>query len=155
MKIALVVPGGVDRSGEYRVIPALLSLIERLSVQHEIHVFALAQEDRPDSWNLAGARIHNIGMGYTRVRAVRAICAEHRSSPFQAVQSIWSGSPGLVAVSAARVLGIPVFVHVAGGELVALPQVPYGGRLTWKGRAREAVVLRAATQVTAASAAMI
>ena len=27
MRIALVVPGGVDRSGEYRVIPALLALI--------------------------------------------------------------------------------------------------------------------------------
>jgi glycosyltransferase involved in cell wall biosynthesis len=155
MKIALVVPGGVDRSGEYRVIPALLALIERLSLQHEIHVFALAQEDRPGSWALAGARIHNIGTGYTRVRAVRAICAEHRSSAFQAVQSIWSGSPGLIAVSAARILGIPSFVHVAGGELAALPQVPYGGRLTWKGRAREAAVLRAATRITSASAPMI
>jgi glycosyltransferase involved in cell wall biosynthesis len=155
MKIALVVPGGVDRSGEYRVIPALLALIARLSLQHETHVFALAQEDRPASWDLAGARIHNIGTGYTRVRAVRAICAEHRLSAFQAVQSIWSGASGIVAVSAARVLGVPSFVHVAGGELVALPQIPYGGRLTWKGRAREAAVLRAATQVTAASAAMI
>lgn len=155
MKIALVVPGGVDRSGEYRVIPALLALIARLSLQHEIHVFALAQEDRPDRWDLAGARIHNIGTGCTHLRAVRAICAEHRSSAFQAIQSIWSGSPGLVAVSAARVLGIPSFVHVAGGELVALPQISYGGRLGWKGRAREAAVLRAATRVTAASAAMI
>jgi glycosyltransferase involved in cell wall biosynthesis len=155
MKIALVVPGGVDRSGEYRVIPALLALIERLSVQNEIHVFALAQEDRPDRWDLAGARIHNIGTGCTHLRAVRAICAEHRSSAFQAVQSIWSGSPGLVAVSAARILAIPSFVHVAGGELVALAQVSYGGRRSWKGRAREAVVLRAATRVTAASAAMI
>jgi glycosyltransferase involved in cell wall biosynthesis len=155
MKIALVVPGGVDRSGEYRVIPALLALIARLSLQHEIHVFALAQEERPDRWDLAGARIHNIGTGFTHLRAVRAICAEHRSSAFQAVQSIWSGSPGLVAVSAARVLGIPSFVHVAGGEIVALPQISYGGRLSWKGRAREAAVLRAATRVTAASATMI
>jgi glycosyltransferase involved in cell wall biosynthesis len=155
MKIALVVPGGVDRSGEYRVIPALLALIARLSHQHEIHVFALAQEDRPDQWDLAGARIHNIGAGCTHLRAVRAICAEHRSSAFQAVQSIWSGSPGFVAVSAARVLGIPSFVHVAGGELVALPQISYGGRRNWKGRAREAAVLRAATRVTAASAAMV
>jgi glycosyltransferase involved in cell wall biosynthesis len=155
MKIALVVPGGVDRSGEYRVIPALLALITRLSQQNEIHVFALAQEDRPASWDLAGARIHNIGAGNTRMRAVRAIHAEHRSSAFQAVQSIWSGTPGMVAVSAARLLRIPSFVHVAGGELVALPRIPYGGRLTWKGRAREAAVLRAATRVTAASAAMI
>jgi glycosyltransferase involved in cell wall biosynthesis len=155
MKLALVVPGGVDRTGEYRVIPALLSLISRLSLQHEIHVFALAQEDRPGRWDLAGARIHNIGTGCTHLHAVRAICAEHRSSAFQAVQSIWSGSPGFIAVTAARLLGIPSFVHVAGGELVALPQISYGGRLSWKGRAREAWVLRAATRVTAASAAMI
>ena len=30
MKIALVVPGGVDRSGTRRVIPIILWLIERL-----------------------------------------------------------------------------------------------------------------------------
>jgi hypothetical protein len=31
LKVALVVPGGVDRSGDYRVIPVLLALIERLA----------------------------------------------------------------------------------------------------------------------------
>jgi hypothetical protein len=31
MRIALVVPGGVDRSARERVIPALLWLIERLA----------------------------------------------------------------------------------------------------------------------------
>lgn len=155
MKIALVVPGGVDRSGVYRVIPALLALIARLSLQHEVHVFALTQERHPDRWDLLGARIHNIGTGYTHLRAIRAICTEHRSSAFQVVQSIWSGSPGFIAVTAAKILGIPSFVHVAGGELVALPQIAYGGRLSWRGRAREAAVLRAATRVTAASAGMI
>jgi glycosyltransferase involved in cell wall biosynthesis len=155
VKIALVVPGGLDRSAEYRIIPALLALIARLSLRHDVHVFALHQEVRPASWDLSGARIHNIGAGNTRLRAIRAICAEHRSSAFQAVQSIWSGSPGLIAVSAARLLRIPSFVHVAGGELVALREISYGGRLTWKGRVREAAVLRAATRVTAASAAMI
>ena len=155
MKIALVVPGGVDRSGEYRVIPALLALIARLSLRHDVHVFALQQEDRPSRWELAGAQIHNIGRGHTRLRAIRAICAEHRCAAFQLVQSIWSGSPGLVAVTAGRILGVPSFVHVAGGELVALRDIRYGGRLTWKGRVREAAVLRAATAVTAASAAMI
>lgn len=155
MKIALVVPGGVDRSAEYRVIPALLAVIARLSSKHDVHVFALHQEDRPASWDLAGARIHNIGSGHTRVRAIRAICAEHRASAFRAVQSIWSGAPGFIAVSAAKLLGIPSFVHVAGGELVALPEICYGGRLTWKGRAREALVLRSANRITAASASMI
>ena len=155
MKLALVVPGGVDRSGEYRVIPALLALIERLSVRDEVHVFALTQEDRPASWRLAGAAIHNIGTGRTRLRAVQAICTEHRASPFQLVHSIWSGSPGIVAVAAARLLRIPGLVHVAGGEVVAIPEVGYGGSLTWRGRVREALVLRAATAVTAASAPLV
>ena len=155
MKIALIVPGGVDRSGTQRVIPALLGLITRLSARHELHVYALHQEQQPGEWRLCGARIHNIGVGYTRVRAVRAVCKEHRIAPFQIAHSIWSGSCGLIAVSAARLLGIPSLVHLAGGELIAIHSIAYGGRLTWKGRVREALVLRAATAVTAASAPMI
>jgi glycosyltransferase involved in cell wall biosynthesis len=155
VKIALVVPGGVDRSGEYRVIPALLALIARLSVHDEIHVFALHQEPLPARWDLLGARVHNIGAANTRLRAVRAICAEHRTSAFHLVHSIWSGAPGLVAVAAAGILRLPSLIHVGGGELVAIGDIGYGGRLGWKGRVREAAVLRAATVVTAPSAPMI
>jgi glycosyltransferase involved in cell wall biosynthesis len=155
VKIALVVPGGVDRSGEYRVIPALLSLMQRLARSHELQVFALAQEERPDSWDLAGARVHNIGRGHTRWHALRSILAEHRRAPFDVAQSIWSGRSGFIAVAAARALRIPGLVHVAGGEVVALPEIGYGGRLSLRNRLREAVVLRAANQVTAATPAMI
>jgi len=155
MKIAFVVPGGVDRSGEYRVIPALLALLARLSLRDEVHVFALEQEPRPASWDLVGARIHNIGPGNTRLRAIRAIYAEHRVSAFHVVHSIWSGRPGMVAVAAAKILNLPSIVHVAGGELVGLAEIGYGGRLSWKGRMREALVLRSATVVTAASTAMV
>ncbi len=154
MKIGLLVPGGVDRSGEVRVVPALLSLVSRLSAEHEVHVFALHQEETPAEWNLLGARVHNIGAHDTRRRALRAIRAEHRLGRFQVIQSIWSGTPGLLATLAGRLMGVPAFVHVAGGELVALPDIAYGGRLAWRGRLREAVVLRTATCVTAASDAM-
>jgi hypothetical protein len=41
MRIALVVPGGVDRSGRERVIPILLWLIERLARRHTVHAFVL------------------------------------------------------------------------------------------------------------------
>lgn len=151
MKLALVVPGGVDRSGEYRVIPALLALVERLSVHHEVHVFALYQEPAPGAWDLLGARVHNIGRGATRVRAIRAILGEHRRAPFCLLQAFFSGACGLIAVSAARMLGIPSAVHVAGGEPVRLPDIRFGGRLTWRGRLQERVILGAASAVTAAS----
>ena len=155
MRIALVVPGGVDRSGEYRVIPALLALIERLSSQNDLTVFALSQEPHPGTWHLAGAQIHNIGHRQTRLRAIRAIYTQHRTTPFDLVHSIWSWHCGLVAISAARLLNIPSLVHVAGGELAALPDIGYGGRLTWRGRLREAIVLRSASAVTAASAPIL
>ena len=155
MKLAMVVPGGVDRSGEVRVIPALLALIERLARLHEVHVFALCQKETVDHWELVGATMHNIGDGWTRVRAIAAIRAEHRRAPFDLVHAIFSGSCSLVAVAAAALLGLPSLVHVAGGELVALHAIGYGGRRKWRGRVREALVLRRAGVVTAASTPII
>jgi glycosyltransferase involved in cell wall biosynthesis len=155
VKIALVVPGGVDRSGEQRVIPALLALIERLARTHEVLVFALHQEPVAGHWWLAGASVHNIGIRCTRLRAIAAIRSEHRRAPFDLVHAIFSGSCGLVAVVAAKLLRRPSLVHIAGGELVALHEVDYGGRRKWKGRLREACVLRGADAVTAASAPII
>jgi len=155
VKLALVVPGGVDRSGERRVIPALLHLIARLAQAHEVHVFALRQEPRPASWSLAGATIHNVGDGWTRLRAIRAIARENRRAPFDRIHAIFSGPCGQIAVAAGMWLHCPSLVHIAGGELVALRDIRYGGRQNWRGRPCEALVLRCADQVTAASAPII
>ena len=158
MRIALVVPGGVDRTGEYRVVPALLALIERLAARHEVHVFALRQEAEPAEWMLLGAHVHNVG-GRAGVRnqwrAIAAILRVHRAAPFDVVQAIWSGACGLVAVAAGRLAGIPSGVHVAGGELVAFRSIRYGGLMTWRGRLRERFVRRGATVMTAASAPIL
>ncbi len=152
MRIALVVPGGVDRSGEYRVIPAVIALIARLSRHHDVQVFALHQGERSGEWDLAGAHIRNIGAGHTIVRAVRSIYTQHRVLPFDIVHAIWSGGPGLIAVTSGKILGIPSLIHIAGGELVSIPDIAYGGALTWRGRVREACTLRAASALTTASA---
>jgi len=151
MRIAMVVPGGVDRSGEYRVIPALLALITRLSHHNDVQVIALSQEARAGEWDLAGARIHNVGLPCTGLRALLAIYKMHRAAPFDVVHAIWSGTCGLVAAIAGTALGIPSLVHVAGGELVSLPEIGYGGAQTRLGRLREALVLRRVSAVTAAS----
>ena len=158
MRIALVVPGGVDRSGEYRVVPALLALVERLATRHEVHVFALRQEAEPGEWMLLGAHVHNVGgrggvLG--ELRAIAAILRAHRVAPFHIVHAIWSGPCGVAAVVAGRLAGIPSFVHVAGGELVAFPSISYGGMLNWRGRLREKLVRHGAAVMTAASAPIL
>ena len=154
MKIALVVPGGVDHSGEVRVIPALLALIRRVSAGHELHVFATHQEDAPGMWKFEGAQVHNVVLPRTLWRALRSIFAENRKAPFRVVQSIWGGSSGALAVGAGMLLRVPSIVHVAGGELVALADIQYGGCLSLRGRILQRAVLRRATRVTAASPAM-
>jgi glycosyltransferase involved in cell wall biosynthesis len=155
MKIAVIVPGGVDRSGKVRVIPAFLALIERLARHHEVHVFALRQESRPGTWQLAGATIHNAGDRAAVIRALNQLSAEHRRAPFDLVQSLFSGAAGFVACVAGARLRRPFAVHVAGGELAQLPDINYGGRRSWRGRCREALVLRRAAAVSAASEPMI
>lgn len=151
MKIAMVIPGGVDRSGEYRVIPALLALLRQLARDHEVHVFARRQEPEPGKWELAGATIHNIGRDPLLLRVVAEIRREHRRGRFALVQSIWSGNSAIAALIAARSLGLPCLVHVAGGELVALPDIGYGGQRSAWSRVVEPLVLRQADCVSAAS----
>lgn len=151
MKIALVVPGGVDRSGQVRVIPALLALIRRLGAAHEVHVFATHQEPVPASWRLEGAVIHNLGRPRTAWRGLNAIWVEHHKAPFQVVHAIWAGACGALAVGAGILLRIPSIVHVAGGELVAFDDIGYGGSRSLRGRLLQRAVLRSATRVTAAS----
>jgi glycosyltransferase involved in cell wall biosynthesis len=154
MKIALIVPGGVDVSGEVRVIPGLLALIRRLARDHELHVYATQQEPVAGSWPLEGALVHNAGRPRAAWRAAKAVWREHRKAPFQILHSIWAGSCGSVAVGAGALLRVPSIVHVAGGELVGLTDIGYGGCATLHGRLLQRAVLRYATQVTVASAPM-
>ncbi len=155
MRIALVVPGGVDPSGEYRVIPVVLALLRRLAARHEVEVLALRQQPQPAQWMLDGARVHNLGAGRTRPRAVALLRQLHRQRPFDVIHSLWSADCGMVAVVAARLLRRPSLVHVTGGELVSLPGIGYGGAQSWRGRLRERLVLRLASRVSATSAPML
>lgn len=163
MRLAIVVPGGVDRSGTERVIPALLWLIERLAARHETHVFALAQEPGPGDWMLRGAAVHNLGLAPRSRWPGEALLAAGRRlarglvahGPFDVLHAFWANNPGFLATRAARSLGIPAVVSLAGGELAALPDIGYGGQLHLRERVKTARALRRASCVTAASASLL
>lgn len=154
MKVALVVPGGVDRSATHRVIPCLLALLERLARQHELHVFALRQEPRPSRFPLLGATVHNLGARPRRLRALAAIGAEHRRAPFDLLHAVWAVPPGVVAAAAGRVLRRPVLLHLTGGDLSALPEIGFGACRSWRGRLWLRAALAGAARVTVPSEEM-
>ena len=155
LKIGFLVPGGVDRSGTHRVIPRLLWLLERVAAAgHETHVFALNQEPAPGMWNLLGAKVHNAGRHPRRVRMLAEIWSEHQRAKFDVLHAYWAMPPGVVAAAAGKLLGVPVAVHLSGGELSDLREIGYGGRTTLRGRAWLRAALSGADRVTVASTYM-
>jgi glycosyltransferase involved in cell wall biosynthesis len=159
MKIAIVTPGGVDRSGSARVIPCLLWFIERLvQCGDEVHVFALRQERDQGQWPLLGACVHNAGGPHPLVRGARTLAElhrEHRRSRFHVIHALWAVPQGVLACLAGKTLGIPVLLHFPGGDLISLPQIHYGGRSTLEGRLALRVAVAGADRIAAPSAYVV
>jgi len=155
MKVAIVTPGGVDRSGVERVIPCLLWLIERLvHARVEVHVFALRQQPEPGRWPLFGATVHNLGAGAGMAELWRALAVEHRSGQFDLVHCFWAIPSGAAAAIPARLLGLPMLLTLPGGDLVRDRAIGYGARLRWRDRVRLRLILALATAVVVPSRAM-
>ncbi|HEX4158540.1 MAG TPA: glycosyltransferase family 4 protein [Rhizomicrobium sp.] len=158
MKIAIITPGGVDRSGVIRVIPCLLWFIERLVKSgDEVHVFALRQEPKRGQWPLLGAKVHNAGGASPLIRGARMLNdlrSEHRHSPFDVVHALWAVPQGALAAFARRTLGVPVLLHLPGGDIARLPEIGYGARTTLTGRLALRLAVASADRIVAPSDAM-
>ncbi|PYO62515.1 MAG: hexosyltransferase [Gemmatimonadetes bacterium] len=155
MKLGLVVPGGVARTSEDGRIPCLHWLIERLARRHEVHVYSLRGAPRPDRYSFLGATVHHAGVRPLSLRTLAAIVAEHGRRPFDLLHAFWVTPPGVIAAWAGTMIRRPVLLHVGGNEVVALPEIRYGGLSTRRGRFWVRVGLAGATRITAASQPML
>jgi glycosyltransferase involved in cell wall biosynthesis len=159
MKIAILTPGGVDRSGTERVIPCLLWLIERLArAGDDVHVIAVRQETREGHWPLLGALVHNAGGVHPISRGLRTLkllFEEHKRGRIDIIHALWAVPQGMLAAIAGMTLGIPVLLHLPGGDLVRLPEIAYGGRLAFKGRLGLRLALAGANRIAIPSTAMV
>jgi glycosyltransferase involved in cell wall biosynthesis len=152
VRIALVVPGGVDASGRERVIPSLLSLIARLAATSESLVYVLRYHPEPRSYSLLGATVHDLGSPRGVRRQYRALMrALRRHGPVDVIHGWWALPSGFVASAVGRRLGIPSVVTCDSGEFVQIPDIAYGSQLHWRQRLAVAATLRLATRVTVCS----
>jgi glycosyltransferase involved in cell wall biosynthesis len=158
MNVVVVAPGGFDRSGRERIIPALVWLVERLARRHTVHVCTLADGDEPCTYELAGATIHALGSAAGGAPGMGALRHWRRLARALAqialpdvVHGFWAGTSGVLAGLAGKRLGAPVVLSIGGGELVWLPEIGYGGAGGMRGRAQAALALRLASAVTAGS----
>ena len=154
MKIALVVRGGVDRSGRERVVPVLLWLIERLAKRHDVHAIALEYYAEPCRYPLLGATIHDVGRvtgppGFRRLRLARRLDAVLRQNgPFDLVHAYWGMPAGVVATAVGTRLRIPSVVTLSSSELVGIDDINYGLQRRRRDRRAVARMLHRAAAVT-------
>jgi glycosyltransferase involved in cell wall biosynthesis len=162
MNIALVTPGGVERSGQERVVPALLWLVERLARHHRVLVIALSQEPRPVQYELLGAQVINLGLlpsPWDKVNMLQQMQHTRQLITTLALQrpridvlhALWLGATGLITALASRLLHIPAVLSIGGGELVWLRSIDYGVQRRWHQRLRMRLALRLAAAVTVGS----
>ena len=152
MKIALLTPGGVDRSGRFRVIPVFLWLIERLARDgHEVHVFVPRQEPEPGRWDLLGATVHNAGRRPHGPHLLWQIAEEHRRGAFDVIHALWADGPGVLGAIAARLLRVPMVLSLPGGDVADHREIAYGGRSTVRGRLAVRFAVAAAAAVNTPS----
>jgi len=151
MRIAWVVPGGVDRSGTERVIPFLLDLMRRLSPEHELHVFALAQEPEPGTWPLLGATVHNLGLTPGPARRQAFSQAVGGLGRFDVAHAFWAHECGEHGLALKRAQRIPLLISITGGELTWQPAIGYGGARGWRQRLHLRRQLAAADQISGPS----
>jgi glycosyltransferase involved in cell wall biosynthesis len=157
VKVGLIVPGFSADADDW-CIPVLVDVVRELSRRIDLHVFALRYPYHRGRYRVHGAQVHALGGGESRgvsragllLGACSALVAESRRGRFDVLHGLWADEPGSVAVAVGRLLRIPTVVSVMGGELVALPDIGYGGQLAWSGRALSTLALRAADRVTAA-----
>ncbi|HEY4124323.1 MAG TPA: glycosyltransferase family 4 protein [Rhizomicrobium sp.] len=156
VKIAFLIPGGVDREGVQNIVPCFLWLIEWLVKNgDEVHVFTLYQERRAAHWKLLGANIHNAGGNHPTFRMLAQFVREHRRSRFQVIQTDWSLKASLVGAAAGKICRIPLLLHLSGGELVAIPDIRYGDQCGLKTRTMFRLAIAASDRVAVVSAPLI
>ena len=141
MRIGFVVKGGLHPSGRREVIPALLALLERLALRHDVHAYAVQHLAEPATYQLRGVTVHDLGRpgGMARLarwsqwRALRSALA--RAEPFDVLHGFFVDPGGLLATLLGRQLGVPAVVTCSSGEFSALDDIRYGMQRTILGRA--------------------
>ncbi len=154
LKVAMIVPA---IGNDARVMtPVVNTFVDHLGYELELHVFPLYYPSGSEVSELGAATVHPVDAPDLRLRrlvprTLARLRREHRIRRFDAVHGLWLFPPGAVAVLAGHLLRVPSIVSIGGGEVVAIPDIQFGGLLSQRGRVIQRQVLARASLVTGGS----
>jgi len=140
MNIGIVIPGFSSSEQDW-CIPVYLNLARALAQTDSVRVIAM-RYPRRSKYKVYGAQVYalgggshtaGIGRGILIARTIALIIRQHLWRRFDVLHAIWADETGFAACMAGRLLGVPVVVSTAGGELVHFPGYGLqGGRISPK-----------------------
>ena len=156
MRSVWLVPGFSSDESDW-CIPALRHLAGEIALRCELHIVALQYPYRRDVYHAFGATVHSLGGanrgGMLAPALWRAALGTIEALRPDVLHAFWAYEPGIIAGWCAPRL--PTIIHLAGGELIDLPDIRYGLQGKWPTRWLMRWALRRARIVTAGSQYLI
>lgn len=158
MNVGLILPGFSANEHDW-CIPAFLDFVRTLAARHHVRVLTLRYPHMRAEYEVYQARVtaldgrdkHGLAGITLRAQALNWVRREHRARPFDVLHAFFADEAGLLAALAGKMLGVPAVVSLAGGELVGLRDIGYGGQWARTARAANRFALSLASRVTAGS----
>jgi glycosyltransferase involved in cell wall biosynthesis len=134
--IAIVAHGGVGGGNFSQGMPALVDLIERLSLNNNVTVFIAGLPDPmflAAGYNIIGLKIPHSANFYRRLLLLMISLLKNRQR-FDVIHSIWGYPWCLPALLKGMLTSTPVVISLRGGEAANLPGINYGAMRKLTGR---------------------
>ena len=134
-RLAIFSPGGIGAGSFSQGLPAIATIVRRLSAQFDVTFYSLHPIDpgfKSDGYRIYSAPTSSL-LGANEVAkkvrwlalAVRFLI-DHIKTPYHATLSFWGYPMGTVGVTLSRLVRIPSIVILLGAETADVPHLRYG-----------------------------
>jgi glycosyltransferase involved in cell wall biosynthesis len=131
-RVAIFLPGAIGHTSGMHV-PAIVSLVDRLSLTFDITVYSFIKLDGDDHpFNCGNARVKYIRAHFDDsspkkvFQFTKSFWKDHRKERFHLLHGFWALPCGWIAVVLGKMLRIPSLVSLQGSEAANLPAINYG-----------------------------
>lgn len=160
LRVAWILPA-FPRDAADPLVPYWGPMARALAQACDLEVLPLRFPSGMPSFDCGRARIHPLPQGNLRLRhsprlwqaALERLGQLHRERPFRLIHALHGNEAGFLGALASRMLGVPLLVHLGGGETVGFSELGYGAQALAVERWQVRAALRRARRITVGSLA--
>lgn len=158
--VAWIVPAFPRDDGD-PLVPYWGPMAEAVAASVDLDIVTLRFPSAMPSYARGRAVVHPLAQGHVRLRrsprlwaaALNRLRLLHRRRPLQVIHALHGNEAGFLGSLASRLLGVPLAVHLGGGETVGLADLGYGSQAFAVERWQVGLALRRANRITVGSKA--